>query len=216
MPSLGLEVWGKRAFFRRPDKRDVMESYDYITPMTCRRIFESIYWHPSVAYFFDEIRVLSPVRYERTMVENERAWSYEEARYPVMALCDVRYLILAHPRLIDNKADNMNISKILSIFISRAKKGKARKLKTPYFGISSPDFQAHFRWVDPLGPLDAYKGIERTEKPGLMIFDEYALNGKRARTWFHPEMKRGVISLKNIVLECNGEERVFNRGGDYR
>ena len=163
MPSLGLEVWGKRAFYKRPEKGGAMESYDYITPLTCRRIFESIYWHPSVAYFFDEIRVLSPVRYERTQVVNERAWSYDEAHYSVMALCDVRYLILAHPRLIDNKAENMNISKILAIFINRAKKGKARKMKTPFFGISSPDFEAHFRWVDPLRDLSAYKGIERTE-----------------------------------------------------
>lgn len=216
MPSIGLEVWGKRAFFRRPDKGDVNISYDFIPPMMCRWIFESIYWHPSVVYFFDEIRILSPIRYEKTEVENEKAWSYDEAHYSVMALCDVHYLILAHPRLVNNHADNMNISKVMGMFKDRAKRGKHRRMKKPFFGINSPDFMVHFRWVDPHDDLEQYKGIQRTEKPGLMVFDQYDMNGRKSRIWFHPEVKQGVISLKNITIEQDGEEKIFNRGGDYR
>lgn len=216
MPSVGLEVWGKRAFFKNPGKSRGMTSYDFISPMMCRRIFESIYWHPSLTYVLDEIRILNPIRYEKTTVENRNAWAEEDARYSVMALCDVHYLILAHPRLNGKPAQNMNIGKAIGIFKRKALKGCGDGIKTPYFGICSPDFKVNFRWVDPNKNLSAFVGIHRSERPGLMLFDLFRLDGRPSHIWFYPEMKEGVISLKNIRIEQDGVGKIVNRNGDYR
>lgn len=216
MPSVGLEIWGKRAFFKKPGKWGCVNSYDFISPMICRSIFESIYWHPSLSYVFDEIRILNPIKYEKTLVENKNAWTIEDAKYSVMALCDVHYLILAHPRLNGKPAQNMSIAKAIGIFRRKAIKGYGTGIKIPYFGICASDFQVNFRWVDPNKDLSQFTGIHRSETPGIMIFDLHRVDGKPSRIWFYPEVKDGVISLKNIRVEQDGVEKIVNRNGDYR
>lgn len=213
MANIGLEVWGDYAFFKRPEKKGSLVSYDFLTPLAAKGIFESLYWHPGIKYIFDEIRVLAPVQYEPVTIRRGDPWEGTETEMKFLALTHVHYLILGHGVFDGRQRVNASIGKIKDIFMKRAIKQKA--FKTPYFGI--PEFPCQYKWVNPESDLSKYKGINRTCNLGLMIFDLRNENGRVFPEWFHASINKGVIPLKKITVESGKGTRIVNKGtGDYK
>ena len=213
MANLGLEVSGTYAFFLRPERQKEMESYDFITPLAAKGIFESIYWHAGVKYIFDEFRILSPVQMEPVTIRRHSAWGESDQVLRFLALKNVHYLILGHCTFDGNQRVNASVGKVKGIFKSRASKQKA--FRTPYFGI--PEFTCQYSWVDPASDLSRFTPIKRSGDLGLMLYDLRNENGRVFPRWFHAEIKNGVISMKNITVESGKGTKIVNKGSsDYR
>lgn len=212
MANLGLEVWGDYAFFKRPEKKGEMVSYDFLTPLAAKGVFEALYWHPGVHYVFDEIRVLSPVQYEPVVIRRTDSWTGKETVMKFLALTHVHYLILGHCMFDGTQRVNASVGKTKNIFMQRAKKQKA--FKTTYFGL--PEFTCQYKWVDPASDLSKFKPINRTCDLGLMIYDLRNDDGRVLPEWFHASIQQGIIPLKRIKIESGRGSRIVNKGtGDY-
>lgn len=212
MANLGLEVFAKHAFFLKPDKQQTLESYDFLTPLAAKGIFESIYWHPGVTYIFDEFRILSPVQFEPITIRRLSPCGEGDKVLKFLALKDVHYLILGHCKVNGQQNSNSSTGKILGIFKDRALKQKA--YKEPYLGI--PEFPCQYKWVDPMSDLSHFHPIHRSGDLGIMLYGLRNENGRLFPKWFHATMKQGIIPLKSIRVQDGRGSRVVNKGnGDY-
>ena len=190
-----VELWGRYAYFARPELEDENVSYDVITPHAARLALETAFWKPSIEYFIDEIAVCSPILFEKTRSNK----NYPDSE--VTALKGVRYVITAHFKITNHIEPWQTESEIVDKFHTRL---KVRNYRCPYFGTK--DFPANIRLVDeneePKAPIDETRSL------GLMLYDTEHLPEIREDglelmkesepMYFMAEMKNGVIDLRNV------------------
>lgn len=207
---IALDVWGKYAWFFDPITR---KNYSFITPSAAKGILESIYWHPGIDYIIDEIKVLSPIRFEKILLkptaEQCVGWMHDDnlvqARQ-IEVLVNVHYVIVAHYRLTKDQRPTMTPGKVMAIFKRRAMKGLAYRI--PCFGNRA--FPAEYSWLEKES-IQQKNGIKVTRDFGIMLYELNRCDYKNIRpTWFHAKLQEGILDLRNIKVIENGQTIIKN------
>lgn len=214
--GIGVEVWGERALFSRPELSVERMSYDCITPSAARGILESIYWHPGMAYRIDSIVVLNPIRFSTIRInevsnkvsalEMKRAIinggplpyldvsnGKERQQRTSTYLTNVHYIIKAHFDLVPKRMGERDTEgKHISILRRRLARGQC--FQQPYFGIS--EFPAFFKEHDGAGLSDGYYADVEEKDLGLMLYDmDYSNPADITPMFFRAVMHNGVIDV---------------------
>ena len=178
---LHLLVHGRRACFPRPEFNRDLVTYDVITPLAARIIFDQLYRPGKLRWELQHIEMLKPV---------ERCW--EPVAEPgggrrILALKDVAYrlsAVLLDPAGLDCSGDHATAF--------------AQRLSTAggdlslYFGLR--DFAAQ---VMPASPRPRRGRSGRLRDLGWMPFDTGEERGAAA-LYFHAVAIAGVIDLPGI------------------
>jgi CRISPR-associated protein Cas5d len=229
MRGFCLEVWGEYACFTRPEMKVERVSYDVITPSAARAIFDAILWKPAIRWRVQKIEVLAPVRWisvrrnEVGKVASPKSKGIyiedERQQRAGLLLRDVKYRLHAEFEFIpqekrgkvmnpvpewlvdvtemnevkkpDIRSDETE-AKYAAMFERRAKKGQC--FHHPYLGCR--EFAANVKLVDPVN-----EPISESRDLGWMLYDMDFSNPKDIKPqFFHPEMKNGIIDLRNIEV----------------
>ena len=212
--GIGIEVWGDRALFSRPELSVERMSYDCVTPSAARGILESVYWHPGMTYRIDSIAVLNPIHFStirinevkskalasamKTSIVNKGPLPYINAKQDIQQrtttyLTNVRYVIKAHFDLIPDKMEEDDSEgKFISIIRRRLAKGQC--FRQPYLGIS--EFPASFKLFDEEDSLrGSYSDVEEKDL-GLMLYDmDYSDHSDITPMFFRAIMRYGIIDV---------------------
>lgn len=224
MPTLKIEVWGKRACFTRPEFRIEKVSYDVMTPSAARNILQAIYWHPGMEYHIRSIAVLNPIKFTRLKTngikskanksEMKRAMmgaldvnmvkplytSSCAQQSSMMYLRDVHYVIEATISMTDKANPSDNLTKFYAMVKRRAAKGQC--YTAPYLGCR--EFPANFRlWEHDTMPSQGFETGQRDL--GFMLLDmNHHQDTNPDDTRITPMFFRA--NLINGILNCNDVE----------
>ena len=178
---LHLLVYGRRACFPRPEFNRDLVTYDVITPLAARIIFDQLYCPGKLRWELQQIELLKPV---------ERAWEsvaeYGDGRR-ILALKDVAYRLsatLLDPAGFDRSGDHV------TAFAQRLSTADADL--SLYFGLR--DFPAQLM---PASPRPRRGRTGRLRDLGWMPFDTGEECGAAA-LYFHAMAIDGVIDLTSI------------------
>lgn len=211
--QIRLEVSGAAACFTRPEFKVERVSYDCMPPSAAVGILKSVYWHPGMDWAIERIHVCKPIRFA-TIVRNEvqlkgngreAAACYRRRTIPkgVFAadvrtqrstryLKDVRYVIEAHPILLDGALhDGDSLTKFFQIFLRRARKGQC--FSPAYLGCREFPVERMqlLRMDDPVEHEDV------PDKPlGFMLYAIDYHDPKHIRpAFFSAELRDGVVEV---------------------
>lgn len=95
--SISFEVWGRYALFSDPITRVGGEKFTYPVPTyeALKGICESVYWKPTLIWFVDAVRIMSPIRTESKGIRPIK-YSGGNDLSIYTYLSDVRYQVKAH------------------------------------------------------------------------------------------------------------------------
>lgn len=194
-----LLISGARACFRRVEFSEQFVTYDVITPMAARAVFEAVHWTPSIAWQIDEIRVLRPINLVWEPLEASQNIQYggmsEIAAAPCGSLAnmliDVAYIVTAHFDLVAGAAPEESAGQHSAIFRRRLKQG--RFFRQPFLGLSAlparvEEIAKGTAMPDPIPELRGSIDL------GWMVFDTHVA-GHAGTRFFRPVMVDGVIDL---------------------
>ena len=197
--ELRLHVRGDRACFKRPEFAEDMVSYDVITPMAARGLFEAIHAPPGLRWRIDEIEVLRPIRstwmsLAATHGDPMRAVvpgivGGQRDRRMANVLSDVGYVITAHVM----SAASGNADEAVQMATIRRRISDQSWLHAPYLGL--PVFPAQIALIEAGDPLPdtALRGSGPFDL-GWMLYDREA----SAPRFFRAIMIDGVIDLRRF------------------
>jgi CRISPR-associated protein Cas5d len=210
-----VEFYGPYGCFTRPEMKVERVSYDVPTPSAIIGMLESIYWHPGMKWVVDRIYVLNPIIHtnirrnevkdivscsnmKSAMRGNDKpqyiAAGLNILQRAALILKDVRYVIEAHFDLTNRASDADNSGKFQDIICRRLEKGQCYSM--PYLGTR--EFPADFKlW--PKGK--AIETINDTRDLGYMLYSmDYSNPENIQPTFFHAQMYKGVIDLRNVEV----------------
>ena len=197
-----LLISGARACFRRVEFSEQFVTYDVITPMAARAVFEAVHWTPSIAWQIDEIRVLRPINLVWESLEaskNIQSGGIDEGEAGAapcgnMAnmLTDVAYIVTAHFDLVAGAVPEESAGQHSAIFRRRLKQG--RFFRQPFLGLSAlparvEEIAKGAAMPDPIPELRGSIDL------GWMVFDTHVAGHAGAR-FFRAVMVDGVIDLR--------------------
>ena len=184
-----LLVRGDRACFRRPEFAGDLVSYDVITPLAAREVFEAIYTTPGLCWRIDEIHVLAPLRWTWMALAKVECGADLPAiaagrrdRRMAHVLCDVAYVITGHT---EPASDD-----VAQVFRDRAASGRFGR--PPVLGHRSFPAEITLLEADDAPPPGAWANSGAVDL-GWMLYDAEADAGPR---FFRPTMIDGVIDLR--------------------
>lgn len=180
-----LIVEGAAACFPRPEITVDQVTYDVITPVAARGLFEAIHWTPSIAWTIERIDILHPIRTGWMSRGGGRALELIDVCYALHARFELTPM--AGPR--DNPAQHANM------FRTRAK--RQQFYRTPYLGRR--DLIAGVRLAGS-EEADARGAIPGQVDLGWMMFDR-AFDRDHRMLFFRPVMVDGVIDLRAVDRE---------------
>ena len=195
-----LHVSGDRACFKRVEFAEDLVSYDVITPMAARGVFEAVYRTPGMRWRIDAIQVLKPIRSTwMSLAETDgddavlalaRIVHGKRDRRMANVLSDVGYVLTAHIDLSADAAIGESASQHEAIFGDRLQ--RRQFVRQPYLGLRS--FPA---LVAPLpdDPVPTATPMPGAVDLGWMLFD-VAGDGSEGPRLFRPIMIDGVIDLR--------------------
>lgn len=186
-----------RACFARQEFREALVSYDVITPIAARGIFEAVHWTPAVRWRIQSIRVLNPVRTqwstEEVSLGTDKSISKVAEGREALILLDVSYLIEARFDLTDSAGPRDSAAQHAAMFKRRARSGKL--FRQPYFGRRA--FPANISLADKTAlPPSSYAGSGEIDL-GWMAFDSQGDPLGRMH-YYRPTMCDGVIDVAAI------------------
>jgi CRISPR-associated protein Cas5d len=196
-----LAVSGPQACFPRVECTRDLITYDVITPMAARAIFEAVHWTPAIRWEIDEIRMLRSQHFEWISLADQPAHSTSsppEASDVELTtlrrahvLVDVCYQIVAHFEMTSKAGLADSPAQHSAMFRRRLKRGQYHR--QPFLGLRV--FPAVLAEVDR-GDLLTLTGKDGgTIDLGWMLYDTY-VEGHSTPTFFRPTMIDGVIDLR--------------------
>ena len=224
MPTVKIEVWGKRACFTRPEFKVEKVSYDVMTPSAARNILQAIYWHPGMQYHIKSIAVLNPISFGRIKTNGiKRKTSKLEMKQAMMGklnvnairpiytaectqqssmmyLSNVHYIIEATISMTNKANPSDNLTKFYGMVKRRADKGQCHT--TPYLGCR--EFPANFKlWNSDQMPQQGFETGNRDL--GFMLYDmKYHMDSNPKDKRITPMFFRA--NLINGILDCDHVE----------
>jgi CRISPR-associated protein Cas5d len=186
-------VAGPRACFVRPEFVDAVVSYDVMTPLAARGLFESIHWTPAIRWQIELITVLNPIRTEWITPHLATApnGKNETGRWHV--LVDVRYHLRATFELTAAAGPRDSAAQHSAMF--RRRLSNQRFFRTPFLG--HPTLPATVVPVDRTAdPTSSLKGSGDIDL-GWMVYDLDLASPDRRR-YYRPVMRDGVIDLTTV------------------
>ena len=207
-----LEVWGDWACFTRPEFKVERVSYDVITPLAARAVFESILFKRyAMRWQVTKISVINPVKWtairrnEVGAVAGKSPIYIEDRRQQKNSLIlkDVRYRIYAklvfipvkdRPKeafAIHQPNNDENPMKYYQMFERRASQGQC--FTQPYLGCR--EFAANWKYVEDTGNLT--KPLAEDRDLGIMLYDmDFESNPQKPDAMFYrAKMVQGVITV---------------------
>lgn len=197
--SFRLHVSGQFACFPRPEIVDDRVSYDAITPIAARRIFEAVYWRREIRWEIEAIHVLKPIRFGCVTQDGVLPLDPggdstctiqpgQEQRARRVVLLDPAYAIEAHFELTSEDGNPAQHAKMFA----RAVRQK-RYFREPYLGLR--EYSAQLTLLEEGKPPSASICEEnmRCRDLGWMIHDLSRADG--SLRFFRPNMVQGRISV---------------------
>lgn len=184
--ALHLLVRGDHACFRRPEFATDLISYDVMTPIAARRVFEIVHGPPSIRWSIENIRVLNPIRMQwREIVDHERS----DRIHRVHALIDVAYIVTARFELTHRARAGETAAAHVAMFRRRAQRGSFHR--QPFLGLT--DFIADIAYMDQHElPFASNEGA--SVDLGWMIYDSPGAMRSGAR-FFRARLIDGVMTI---------------------
>ncbi len=104
--TLTFRVWGDYALFSDPITRVGAEKTSLLVPtyQALKGICESIYWKPSIVWFIDRVKIMSPILTESKGIRPIKYGGGNDLSYYTY-LRDVSYIVEAHFEFNENRAD---------------------------------------------------------------------------------------------------------------
>lgn len=131
--SFLLHVSGPLGCFARPEFERDRISYDVMTPLAARGIFESIHWTPSIRWSIASITVLNPIRIEPVFQETGADNGKFASPQTTLGLVDLAYVVHGRLTLTERAKAGESTGQHLAMFGRRARQG--RFFRDPYLGF---------------------------------------------------------------------------------
>lgn len=191
-----LIVSGARACFQRPEFGVDLITYDIITPMAARGVFESVHWTPAIRWVIERIDVLRPIRTEwlspgQDGAQGRAGCSGQRGR--ALQLVDVSYVVQARFELTAAAGAADHAAQHAGMFRRRAR--ARRYFRQPYLGRRDLVASAQLIAADER-PVSAYVGAGTIDL-GWMIYDRDPAD-RAATRYFRPIMHDGIVDVSAI------------------
>jgi CRISPR-associated protein Cas5d len=185
-----LIVAGPHACFVRPEFVDNVVTYDVMTPLAARGLFESIHWTPAIKWNIETITVLNPIKKEWITPRRATVPSGEGETKQWLALVDVRYHLRATFELTPAAGPRDNAAQHSAMF--RRRLSNQRFFRTPFLG--HPSLPATVEPFDRAGAQPSSLAGTGAIDLGWMIYDLDPASPDRRR-YYRPLMREGIIDL---------------------
>lgn len=159
-------------------------TYDVITPMAARSIFEAVHWTPSIFWLIESIEVLHPIRLR---------WNDRGDGGRALELIDVRYAIRARFEFTPSIGPRDNPGQHSKMFRTRAK--RQQFYRTPYLGRR--DLVADIRLLEEGESLSSYHSGTGETDLGWMLFDR-DFSGDHKPLFYRSRMIDGRIDIAGV------------------
>lgn len=193
-----LHVSGQMACFPRPEFASDRVSYDVITPIAARRIFEAVYWRREIRWQIDVIHVVAPIRFGYVSADGVRSLGpvSDSNLAPQFHRGDAQRIVLLEPAyVIDARFKMMsatgNPAQHTKMFGRALRHG--RYFREPYLGL--PEYPAKLTLIEGESSLvpPVCRGDLQDKDLGWMVHDLCPTDGKLR--FFRPHMVRGEIRV---------------------
>lgn len=193
--SIEFEVYGKLALFTNPHKCEEHSKATYPVPTygALIGVCESLYWHPTIRWVIDEIRIMNRIRTYNMAFCGCDYYSGEQRIYENTYIYEPKYQVRAHFEWdlsrADMKKDRIE-GKHYSIIKRRLNRGGFRE---PYLGL-----QECLAYVEPcvFGEGEGYYDNTGQITFGIMYHSKKyaARTGNESQPlWWEPIMQDGII-----------------------